>query len=210
MNARILSVVDFSLSYGGLNTPLFNPVSFELNEGEALVVTGDNGSGKSSLLQFIASQSKALKAEKSLRSIGRFHLEDSVARSIVFIGQQLGAEFSFPITGQDLMSLFGQLDSPLVSEKMKRLAWNEMSGGEKKRIWISLQTSLEPKLLILDEVFHQLDLESRQLIHNALELHLKRGGSILMSHHNQDFSIQFRHQSLQLESPILSERVGDA
>lgn len=62
---QILNVNDLAINYGF--SPLFDGVSFSLNEGEAISIVGPNGCGKSTLLKIIAGIEKADKGQVSIK-----------------------------------------------------------------------------------------------------------------------------------------------
>lgn len=152
-------------------------VSFEINEGEFVAVTGETGSGKSTLIQhlngLIRPQAGAVEVlgldasdKKNLKKL-RFQVgmvfqypeyqlfEDTVARDIAFGPKNM------------------KLDADEIDRRIKRamelvgLPYSEfserspfeLSGGEKRRAAIAGVIAMEPKILVLDEPFAGLDPE---------------------------------------------------
>ncbi len=61
-------------------------------------------------------------------------------------------------------------------------AGNRLSGGEKQRIALARAILRDPAILILDEATSQIDLESEQLIHKALEQFIQGRTTIIITH----------------------------
>lgn len=194
--APILSIEHLSFGFTKAQT-ILHDITFAVNPGEFVVMTGRNGSGKSLLLKcikgilqptggniFIDGKEVSNDASFRNRSIGLvFQDADSqivgqtVERDIAFGLENLKVqepEFSQRI--ESVVHLLGL--GPMLHQRPRTL-----SGGEKRRLAIAGVLVMKPKLIILDEPFANLDYPGVvQVLQTLVELH-KQGHTIMMVSH---------------------------
>ena len=162
---------------------VFSDLSFDLKAGEALMVSGANGSGKSSLLRLLAGflplaagtlSSDILSVEMpALHYLGH---ADGLKPSLT-LAETLAFE---TVLGQrvdyDLLALLG----------LPHHEWHyvgDLSAGQKRRLTLA-RLVLDPRpLWLLDEPLTALDADGRALIHALAEAHLARHGMIIAASH---------------------------
>ncbi len=161
------------LSYG---TPggrrLQENLSFRLEAGQVLLVSGSNGCGKSSLLKVILGEQKA--------SGGRVTCAVPASRTD-YLPQLENTEVHLPLTLRDVLSLSqsGTVDEArirayeLLEASHLNLAWNSASGGERKRALLTRSLLKDPQLLVFDEPMNHLDEKSRAAVTRAISQFLK-------------------------------------
>jgi heme exporter protein A len=171
---------------------IFSDVSFNVCAGEALIVNGENGPGKSTLLRIIAGLLKPSSGEVELNggygelSIGEQchyigHLDAlksalSVEENIFFYGSFLaGAE----------ASRAGVLDvlRQVRLDHLRALPAGLLSAGQKRRLSIARLSVAPRPLWLLDEPTVSLDLASRVELEVLAQSHLERGGLIVAATH---------------------------
>lgn len=144
------------------NPPLFAPVSFHLNAGEWLHLTGKSGLGKSSLLRVIGGLWQSYQGEfrlpqgRSLFLAQKSYFPPGTLEQILCYPE---AAFINDTEIQQLLTLVGlpHLSTMLQEEK----DWQKiLSGGEQQRLNFARALLLKPNLLCLDESTNQLDLPS--------------------------------------------------
>lgn len=188
-----------------LNDPYFLPhcscdVHFALQEGEILVLTGENGLGKSTLL--------ARLAQNFLFNSSSFVEQKPMD---VFFDRKLGRlkEFflSSGLTGFDremfetLWNLFGLslLENRLLSQ---------LSGGEGQSLKLVLGLSKQAKCYLLDEPSQFLDDSRKIILRQQLERLVSKGSSLLIVEHDRswldktwrELSLEVRDNQLRLRS----------
>jgi len=166
-----LSCQGLSKSFGV--RPMFEGLSFGLNEGERTGLIGPNGAGKSTLLRILAGQETAdegsITPRRGLRvgylaQTDRFELADE--------GWTVRDELTKALQGLDLEDW--EIDMK-VEDGIERAGFasadqlvSKLSGGWRKRLAILSQVIREPDLLLLDEPTNHLDLEGVLWLENFL------------------------------------------
>ena len=176
---RILELDDVSKSF---DKRLFEHVSGEIIGNDSVGIIGDNGVGKTTLLRCIL--------EKEKPDTGTIHIGENLR--VGFLDQE--SEFSDPEqsildaycleTGEDTSKARNQLAKLMFTQDDVYKKIKVLSGGEKKKLKLSILMSKNPNLLILDEPTNHLDLPSREELEEKL---LDFDGSLLFVSHDRYF-----------------------
>ncbi|MEQ9364746.1 MAG: ATP-binding cassette domain-containing protein [Leptospirales bacterium] len=190
---RALATVRQGTAGYGSGGPVFAPISFTLNAGDRLAVTGDNGDGKSTLLRAMISDPLIQRGgEWHVPAPGRAGVE-RVAHIDQFFAQLNPRRSVF----EELRSvrpdwppaqLRRHLNDALFSTnaEVARLV-RDLSGGERARLSFSRVAARPPRLLLLDEINNQLDLDSREIVVSAVSEYIARGGTLMIVAHESEF-----------------------
>ena len=160
---------------------LFENLSFELNSGEVLRISGQNGSGKTSLLKIIAGLSTpelgSIEFDQSKLNSEKYQLET------LYLGhyEALSSELIAP-------NFHNALKKVGLKNYEHELAGN-LSAGQKRRIALSLLFISQSKVWLLDEPFTALDSDGVKIIENQIEKHCASGGLCILTTH-QDCNIK--------------------
>lgn len=172
-----LTVRDLAVTRGGL--AILEGVSFDLHSGEALVLRGPNGVGKTTLLRSVA----GLQPVEAGQVTGA---EDRIA----YAGHSDGLKAMLSVT-ENLRfwaSVFGLSDiAPALKafdlqELSSRMA-GTLSAGQKRRLGLARLMVTGRPVWVLDEPTVSLDAASVALFADAVRGHLRAGGSALMATH---------------------------
>jgi NitT/TauT family transport system ATP-binding protein len=175
---------------------VLNGVNLKIKEGEFVTIVGPSGCGKSTLLNIIAGLDRPDSGSVIIR--GAVASNDTALTKRIMIFQE-GALFPW-LTVQDNVE-FGLNIAKMPKEKSGQVADNyiemvglskfsesfvhQLSGGMKQRVAIARALAIEPEVLLMDEPFAALDVQTRNLLHEELVgIHKTTCKTILFVTHN--------------------------
>ncbi|MDH5464795.1 MAG: ABC-F family ATP-binding cassette domain-containing protein [Thiovulaceae bacterium] len=175
----LLDVNELSFGYTADNI-LFKDISFTLQKGECLGIIGKNGKGKSTLLNTIAQELKALSGTVQLHpssefahfgqtNISRLNPKSTVIDEITAANPKIGAQNVRSICGA--MMFKGESSDKKVSL---------LSGGEKARVMLGQILARQVNVLYLDEPTNHLDMDSIAALTQAIKNF--KGAVIIVTH----------------------------
>ncbi len=202
---RVDDLGDVRLSVKGLSIPgVFDDISFEVREGEIVGVAGLVGSGRSEIAQAIFGLSTGLtgtvevngskivpRSPGQMRNEGVVYLpEDRDAEGIIstmsitdnialpsvprlsrFGFMSRTKERELAETQREMLSIKGQIGDPVSS----------LSGGNRQKVAIARWLATNPKVLLLDEPTHGIDVGTKAQVHEIMrDLARKERLAILM------------------------------
>jgi putative ABC transport system ATP-binding protein len=172
------------VSSGDSELTILDDVSFSLEEGQSLAITGPSGSGKSTLLGLLAGLDTATSGEIYLDEVG-LHKLDEEDRAILrkekvgFVFQSF--ELLPSLTALENVMLPSELKSEDKPQKnaeyfLKRVGLserehhypNQLSGGEQQRVAIARAFACSAKILFADEPTGNLDPKNGQVVSDLL------------------------------------------
>ncbi len=175
---------------------LFDKISFQLNAGEALLIEGSNGSGKSSLLRLLTGLATPAAGEISWRGQAIQDLRADYWENLHYIGHTNGLKPGLSVIENiQLMAALTNtneiaatiLDSVLNKLQLlhhKNTAAKKLSAGQKRRIALAKLFLFPKALWLLDEPLTALDAQTQTIFLSHLESHLENGGiAVISSHH---------------------------
>lgn len=184
---------------------LFSPVSFSLNAGEMLLVEGENGAGKSSLLRIIANIATAA-AGNILWNHHTAH--NDYTDQLHYIGHANGIRLGLTIA-ENLM-LAAELSGHAIHDMQPALSslslaahqttqTQFLSAGQKRRVALAKLLLIPRQLWILDEPLTSLDDATQKILLAAIREHVTSGGICIMTSH-QPVELNLPMQTLRLTS----------
>ena len=190
-----LSATDLTLIRG--ERCLFQGLDFALNPGELLLLKGQNGSGKTSLLRAIAGMLSLESGEIFWNEAPVLQQRQEFHGALVWLAHKTGLKGDLTLV-ENLRfeaSLRPQSDNDLavVCERvgisgLKRLPLRSLSAGQQRRVALARLVLADVPLWLLDEPFTSLDRDGRHLVMQLVEEHLTSGGMCVMAAH-QDVEI---------------------
>lgn len=174
-----------NLHFGYRKQPVFTDFNFEIEEGETVLITGINGTGKTTLLRLMAG---VLFPQKGTVAYSP-KLGDNPRAKIGFISDQVNLYTDMTLSSAiDFHSSVyniprGDFDMELIEKTKLKLdkRIRELSAGQKLIFHLSLLLSAKPEILLIDEVIHSIDAYLRELFLNRLlELIEERGITLVL------------------------------
>ena len=189
---------------------LFSNLNLKIKPGTILRISGDNGSGKSSLLRILCGLLAPQSGEVIWGDQAIYKDRDQFHSELIYLGHipALKADFTALENLISLALLGGQvttakealqaLSAAGLADQAHRVV-RTLSQGQKQRIALARLRLPQPKSLwILDEPFNALDQKSNQLLQSLLVGHVKHGGIVALSSH-QTLSMDDEPQVVRLE-----------
>ncbi|ANE35781.1 putative Mn2+/Fe2+ ABC transporter, ATP-binding protein [Campylobacter iguaniorum] len=214
-----LEVSNLSVKYA--NVVALEDVNFSLEGGNVCALIGTNGSGKSTLFKSIMG---VIKPKGCEIKICGFSLKDAIKQSLIaYVPQNEEIDFDFPINVWELvmMGRFAHMgffkrpkfnDIQVVTEALKKVDMyelrhrqiGELSGGQKKRIFIARSLASGAKVILLDEPFNGVDAKTESMILDLLIKLRADGYLILVSTHNLGMAAQYCNRAILLKKTVLA------
>jgi iron complex transport system ATP-binding protein len=185
-------------------------VSFRVEKGEFVGVIGPNGSGKTTLLKILYRLLSPQKGEILLELVPMKRMDRiDIAKRIAVVAQETHLLFPFSVLETVLMGRSAHLGHLMFeSEKdleiaIKAMEWtkilsfsersmDELSGGERKRVFIARALAQEPEVILLDEPTANLDIHHQMdFLDLILTLNRERGLTIVMASHDMNIASEF-------------------
>ena len=201
--AASISVESVTVRYSNGHTAI-RDVSFTLQGGTTCALVGVNGSGKSTLCGLPVPQ--ALK-----RNL------------VAYVPQSEEVDWQFPVSVYDVVmqGRYGYLnflrlpkaeDKRKVQEAMERVGIahlaqrqiGELSGGQKKRVFLARALAQQSKIILLDEPFTGVDVKTEDAIVDLLGQLRAQGHLILVSTHNLGMVPDFCDQVVMINRTVLA------
>ena len=174
-------------------------INLHIEEGEFVCVVGTSGCGKSTLLRLIAGLDPVTSGE--IKVDGIRVTGPGADRGIVFQNYTLypwmsvaeNVEFGLKLQGVSKRNRRQQSADYLEIVGLSRFAKalpKELSGGMKQRVAIARALVSQPKILLMDEPFGALDVQTKEVMHKFLqEIWRRTSTTILMITHDVEEAI---------------------
>ncbi|RST79720.1 manganese/iron ABC transporter ATP-binding protein [Aquibium carbonis] len=211
---------DVAVTYRNGHTAL-SGVSFSIPQGSITALVGVNGSGKSTLFKAImgfvplASGTVTILGQPAGRARDR--------NAVAYVPQAEDVDWNFPILVEDvvMMGRYGhmnvlriprRIDREKVAAALDRVGMadfrkrqiGELSGGQKKRVFLARALAQEGRVILLDEPFTGVDVTTEEAIVSLLRNLRAEGRVMLVSTHNLGSVPEFCDRAILINRTILA------
>ena len=202
--SKIVEFKDVVKEYGGGEAKQIavNHVNFDINEGEFVVILGQSGAGKSTVLNMLGGMDQPTSGEVIVDGAKVSNMNDKQLSQ--YRADKVGFIFQFynlipSLTAYENVALTRNivkkaLDPMEMLEKVglknhaKKFP-SQMSGGEQQRVSIARALAKNPKIILGDEPTGALDSETGvSVIKLLLEMSHKEGNTVILVTHNADIA----------------------
>ena len=197
---------DIAVNYG--KHKAVDGVSFEVGPGEVVTIVGPNGSGKSTIIKAIAqilslSSGKIYLNDRDLAGIDlaemakligyvpqNFHyLFYSNVMETVLLGRK--PHIKWKVSQNDLDIVQKALDNMGIAGMADKFM-DELSGGEKQKVYIARTLAQQPQLYLLDEPTSNLDLKHQiEVLEITKRLTKEQGASMVVALHDLNLAMKY-------------------
>lgn len=205
----MISVQDLKFHYN--SEQYFTFPDFSCDKGKALLITGQSGKGKTTLLHLLAGilkpdSGKIMVGDTTLSSLSERKLDHFRGKNIGLILQQSHFIASLSVLDNIVMASWLATGNKAVSKAMKLLdelglheqkhkRTSQLSIGQQQRVSIARALINEPKLLLADEPTSSLDDENAIVVAGLLEdLSKEYGAALVIVTHDQRLKNRFENQ----------------
>lgn len=201
-------------------------VSFDVGQGEVVVIIGPSGSGKSTLLRCI---NYLERPDKGAIRIGKLHVEAGKTdhKQIVELRKQTAMVFQHYNLFKNKTVVENVMEGLIVSQKMdKKVAYDssvaflekvglmdrlnyypaQLSGGQKQRVGIARALALNPKVILFDEPTSALDPELVGEVLAVMKEVAQGGMTMVVVTHEINFAKEVADKVLFMDEGVIMEK----
>jgi len=213
-------VTDLTVRYKNGHTALHN-ASFDISRGSISGLVGVNGAGKSTLFKAIMGFVPV--ASGRIDILGGSVQQALRNRLIAYVPQSEDVDWTFPVLVEDvvmmgryghmgLLRIAGSEDHAAVSGALDRVGMlahrkrqiGELSGGQRKRVFIARALAQQGQIILLDEPFTGVDVQTEDAIITLLRSLRDEGRVILVSTHNLGSVPEFCDHVVMVNGTVLN------
>ena len=173
------------------NKEIFNPISFEVNDGDRIAIIGKNGIGKSSILKLLL--------REELQYNGNFKIINDLKISYV-------SQSTDNLKGKlKLFAKENNVDESIFKAMLIKMGLSQndfdtniqdMSEGQKKKVLIAKSISEQANIYVWDEPLNYIDIITREQIEDTI---LKYNPTIIFVEHDERFIEKIATKIIKLE-----------
>jgi manganese/iron transport system ATP-binding protein len=197
-------------------------VTFEIPTGTITALVGVNGSGKSTLFKAIMGF-VPVAAPGSITILGEPAGRVLKRNVVAYVPQSEDVDWSFPVLVEDvvmmgryghmnMLRIAGERDRQAVARALERVGMTdfrkrqigELSGGQKKRVFLARALAQDSHVILLDEPFTGVDVKTEEAITKLLKALRDEGRVMLVSTHNLGSVPEFCDRAVLLNRTVLA------
>jgi len=211
---------DVTVTYRNGHTAVWN-ASFEVPRGTITALVGVNGAGKSTLFKAVMGFVPVAQGEITL--LGKPVRQALKQNLVAYVPQAEEVDWAFPVLVEDvvMMGRFGHMgffrrpgpaDRAAVDAALERVTMTEfrkrqigeLSGGQRKRVFLARALAQEGQVILLDEPFTGVDVKTEAQIVDLLRELRDEGRVMLVSTHNLGSVPEFCDRTILVKGTVLA------
>ncbi|UWQ64603.1 manganese/iron ABC transporter ATP-binding protein [Leisingera caerulea] len=214
-----IAAKNVTVTYRNGHTALWN-ASFGIPRGTVTALVGVNGAGKSTLFKAIMGFVPAAQGE--IRILGMTVKEALRKNLVAYVPQSEEVDWAFPVLVEDvvMMGRYGHMgflrrpkaaDHEAVDQALSRVNMQdfrhrqigELSGGQRKRVFLARALAQDGQVILLDEPFTGVDVKTEEQIIGLLRELRDEGRVMLVSTHNLGSVPEFCDRTVLVKGTVL-------
>jgi ATPase subunit of ABC transporter with duplicated ATPase domains len=179
---NLLSVINLEVDYG--NGQKIGPISLNIRSGDKVLLTGENGAGKTSIIRGIMNMAPVSSGDvHANKDAGLIYIDQNQTLPLPNVSALDNLRHLAPsLELHDAINLLIRFN--LKKDTLQTTPGAELSGGERAKVLLAGVAANDAGLLILDEPTNNLDIPTIE----ALEIALRNyTGGVLLVSHDRDF-----------------------
>lgn len=204
------------LNFSYADEQVLKNINLNFKKGELITLIGPNGSGKSTLLKCINNYLKAENSEILIKKqqINKYSHQE-LAKIMAYVPQR--EEYSFNscvfetvLMGRKAHSSWkaSELDKKITAKTISQLNLaelafkniNQLSGGQKQKVYIARAIAQQAEIILLDEPTNNLDLRHQLEIFELIKKEVKKGKTALVTMHDLSLVSRFSDRIIMLKN----------
>jgi len=215
-----ITAQNVTVTYRNGHTALRN-ATFEIPTGTITALVGVNGAGKSTLFKAIMGFVPASRGEITVLGMP---VKEALKRNMVaYVPQSEEVDWTFPVLVEDvvMMGRYGHMgffrrprpaDHAAVTQALERVGMakyrsrqiGELSGGQRKRVFLARALAQEGRVILLDEPFTGVDVQTEEQIVSLLRDMRDEGRVMLVSTHNLGSVPEFCDRTILVKETVIA------
>ena len=211
---------DVTVTYRNGHTALRH-ANFSIPTGTITALVGVNGSGKSTLFKSIMGFVPVAAGEVTILGMS---VREALKKNLVaYVPQAEEVDWSFPVLVEDvvMMGRYGHMnwlripskhDHAMVEQALTRVNMldfrkrqiGELSGGQRKRVFLARALAQEGQVILLDEPFTGVDVTTEDQIIELLKVLRDEGRVMLVSTHNLGSVTDFCDRTILVKGTVIA------
>ena len=224
-SAEGVAAQDVVVTYRNGHTALTG-VTFSIPKGSITALVGMNGSGKSTLFKALMGFVPLARGQVAIFGMT---IREALKRNLVaYVPQSEDVDWNFPVLVDDvvmmgrygfmnMLRIPGRSDRMAVDEALERVGMTgfrkrqigELSGGQKKRVFLARALAQAGRVILLDEPFTGVDVKTEDQIISLLRTMRDEGKVILVSTHNLGSVPEFCDRAILINRSVVASGATD-
>jgi len=215
-----IQIQDVTVTYKNGLTALYD-ANFEIPTGTITALVGVNGAGKSTVFKALMGFVPTAKGKISILGMS---VKEALKKNVVaYVPQAEEVDWSFPVLVEDvvMMGRYGHMnfmriareeDYKAVDVALERVGMTEyrdrqigeLSGGQRKRVFLARALAQDSKVILLDEPFTGVDVKTEDAIIQLLRDMRDEGRVMLVATHNLGSVPEFCDRTVLVKGTVLA------